>query len=135
MKLDILKPRAHNFTPSHLSLLGPSILSELIQNADDARASTVKVLYNTRSYGTSSLLGKKMAKWQGPCLCVYNDAAFSSRDFQNLVKIGQVLYVPFLNTSLGKCSDVSTKMLSGIRRSLQNALFTYCTFNLFIFKN
>lgn len=73
--------------------LGPSILSELIQNADDARASTVKVLYNTRSYGTSSLLGKKMAKWQGPSLCVYNDAAFSARDFQNLVKIGQVLPV------------------------------------------
>lgn len=69
---------------------GPSILSELIQNADDARASTVKVLYNTRSYGTASLLGKPMAKWQGPALCVYNDAAFSPRDFQNLVKIGQV---------------------------------------------
>jgi hypothetical protein len=65
-------------------------LSELIQNADDARASTVKVLYNTRSYGTASLLGKKMAKWQGPALCVYNDATFSARDFQNLVKIGQV---------------------------------------------
>ena len=68
---------------------GPSILSELIQNADDARATTVKVLYNTREYGTKSLLGPKMAAWQGPALCVYNDATFSARDFQNLVKIGQ----------------------------------------------
>ena len=68
---------------------GPSILSELIQNADDARAQTVKVLYNTRSYGTKSLLGPKMAAWQGPSLLVYNDAQFSERDFSNLVRIGQ----------------------------------------------
>ena len=49
----------------------------------------MKVLYNTREYGTKSLLGPKMAAWQGPALCVYNDATFSARDFQNLVKIGQ----------------------------------------------
>mmetsp|Transcript_28461 Transcript_28461/g.36816 ORF Transcript_28461/g.36816 Transcript_28461/m.36816 type:complete len:178 (-) Transcript_28461:246-779(-) len=30
-----------------------------------------------------------MADWQGPALCVYNNATFSSRDFNNLVKIGQ----------------------------------------------
>jgi len=79
---------------------GPSILSELIQNADDARASSVKVLYNTRSYGTKSLLGPKMASWQGPALYVYNDATFSARDFNNLVKIGQASKLDRLVTTV-----------------------------------
>jgi len=68
---------------------GPGILSELIQNADDAGARTVKVLFNAKEYGTKSLLGAKMADWQGPSLYVYNDATFSQRDFENLAKIGQ----------------------------------------------
>ena len=68
---------------------GPSILSELIQNADDAGASTVRVMYSERRYGTSSLLGQKMADWQGPALYFYNDAIFSPQDFQNIARIGQ----------------------------------------------
>ncbi len=68
---------------------GPSILSELIQNADDSGASTVKVLVSNRHNATSSLLGPKMQAWQGPAIYVYNDSTFSDRDFQNLSKIGQ----------------------------------------------
>lgn len=67
-----------------------SILSELVQNADDAGARTVRVMLNTRQYGDGSLLGPKMAGWQGPSLYVYNDATFTDRDFQNVAKIGQV---------------------------------------------
>lgn len=68
---------------------GPSILSELIQNADDAGASTLRVLYSSRRYGTTALLGSKMAPWQGPALYLYNDAQFSQQDFQNIARIGQ----------------------------------------------
>ncbi|KAG5176706.1 hypothetical protein JKP88DRAFT_265343 [Tribonema minus] len=70
---------------------GPSILSELIQNADDAGARTVKIMYSTKQYGTSSLLGPKMDCWQGGAgaLYFYNDAAFSDRDFHSLARIGQ----------------------------------------------
>lgn len=68
---------------------GPSILSELIQNADDAGASTVRVLYSSRHYGTTALLGSKMAPWQGPALYFYNDAQFSAADFSNIARIGQ----------------------------------------------
>ncbi|CAH0517172.1 unnamed protein product [Peronospora belbahrii] len=68
---------------------GPNIFSELIQNADDAGATRVCVLYNSCSYGTSSLLSPAMAKWQGPSLFCYNDAEFSDRDFINLARIGQ----------------------------------------------
>ena len=68
---------------------GPSILSELIQNADDSGATSVKVLVSRKSRPTSSLLGPKMQAWQGPCIYVYNDSTFSDRDFQNLSRIGQ----------------------------------------------
>lgn len=50
---------------------GPNIINELIQNADDAGASRVSLMYNTSTYGVSSLLSPNMAKWQGPALyCV-----------------------------------------------------------------
>lgn len=67
-----------------------SILSELVQNADDAGARTVRVMLNTREYGDGSLLSPAMSTWQGPSLYVYNDAVFTDRDFENLAKIGQV---------------------------------------------
>lgn len=67
-----------------------SILSELVQNADDAGAKTVRIMLNSRQYGDGSLLGPAMSSWQGPSLYVYNDAVFTGRDFQNLAKIGQV---------------------------------------------
>lgn len=65
-------------------------MSELVQNADDAGARTVRVMLNTREYGDGSLLSPAMSNWQGPSLYVYNDAVFTERDFQNLAKIGQV---------------------------------------------
>ncbi|KAE9129938.1 hypothetical protein PF007_g4711 [Phytophthora fragariae] len=68
---------------------GPNIISELIQNADDAGATRVRILYSSCSYGTSSLLTPAMAKWQGPSLYCYNDAEFSDGDFINLARVGQ----------------------------------------------
>ena len=68
---------------------GPSIISELVQNADDAGARVVKVLFSARQHGTASLLGPKMAGWQGPSLYCYNDATFRPQDFKNLARIGQ----------------------------------------------
>ena len=68
---------------------GPGILNELIQNADDAGATTVKIVYSSHRYGSKSLLGPRLAEWQGPALYVYNDAAFGESDFVNLSRIGQ----------------------------------------------
>ena len=68
---------------------GPQQLSELVQNADDAKASIVRLIINKKSYGTKSLLGQKLSSWQGPSLMVYNDSTFSQSDFQNLARIGQ----------------------------------------------
>jgi len=68
---------------------GAQQLSELIQNADDAKASVVRFVVSTKQHGTSSLLGQNMSEWQGGALYCYNDATFTPRDFQNLSKIGQ----------------------------------------------
>ncbi|KAL7692695.1 putative Zinc finger, RING-type, UBA-like superfamily, Zinc finger, RING/FYVE/PHD-type [Plasmopara halstedii] len=68
---------------------GPNIINELIQNADDAGATCVSILYNNCTYGTSSLLSPSMAKWQGPALYCYNDSEFTDKDFINLASIGQ----------------------------------------------
>jgi hypothetical protein len=78
---------------------GPGILSELIQNADDARATEVSIFFNSKTYGTNSLLGPQMSKWQGPALYVHNNAVFSQSDFQNLVKIGQASKLEKLSTT------------------------------------
>jgi len=68
---------------------GPGIMYEMIQNADDAGASKVGVLFDTSQHGTTSLMSSKMADWQGPALYVYNNEVFKEKDFVNLAKIGQ----------------------------------------------
>jgi sacsin len=68
---------------------GSQQLNELIQNADDAKATVVKFVVSTKTYGTSSLLGQKMSEWQGGALYCYNDAVFTESAFRSLSEIGQ----------------------------------------------
>lgn len=68
---------------------GPSIIYEFIQNADDARATKIIVLFNEKEYGTDSLLSTELNNMQGPALYIYNDAVFNEKDFINLSRIGQ----------------------------------------------
>jgi sacsin len=56
---------------------GNPILSELIQNADDAGASEVRIMIDENTYDSVSLLNPSMAPLQGPALLVYNNARFS----------------------------------------------------------
>lgn len=71
---------------------GGQILKELLQNAgtigapilsiytvDDARAKSVKFLYNHNSYGSESLFSGTMNKFQGPALYAYNSAIFEEK--------------------------------------------------------
>uniref|UniRef100_A0A7S3QAL4 Uncharacterized protein n=1 Tax=Chaetoceros debilis TaxID=122233 RepID=A0A7S3QAL4_9STRA len=78
---------------------GPQQLSELIQNADDAKATVVRFVVSMKQHGTSSLLGQKMSEWQGGALYCYNDSTFTSRDFDNLAKIGQASKLEKLSTT------------------------------------
>ena len=71
---------------------GPGVISELVQNADDAGATEVRLLLDARGedeLGARSLLSPKMRTWQGPALVCWNDATFSESDFRNIARIGQ----------------------------------------------
>ena len=62
---------------------------ELIQNADDAGATEVKLLYDDKTYGTQSLITSKLDKFQGPALYCFNNAVFEKEDWdgiQNLMR-------------------------------------------------
>ena len=63
------------------------VFKEMVQNADDAKANTVKVLIDYHSYPSATLVEPIMKHWQGPALYFYNDAQFTKKDFQNIMKI------------------------------------------------
>ena len=60
---------------------------EIIQNADDAKATTVKFFIDERSHGQRHLLHPSLASFQGPSLLVYNDALFTREDWTNIQKL------------------------------------------------
>ena len=65
------------------------VFKELLQNADDAKAQTVKFLFDyTSSYNCTSLINPEMEMFQGPSLYVYNDKKFSEDDFKSILEIG-----------------------------------------------
>ena len=66
---------------------GIGIFKELIQNAEDAGATTVKFLIDWRRGRTGSLLSPGMAECQGPALWAHNNAKFSDEDFENINKL------------------------------------------------
>nr|XP_043609454.1 sacsin [Erigeron canadensis] len=68
---------------------GPGTLFELVQNAEDAKASEVAFLLDNTHYGTSSVLSPEMADWQGPALYCFNNSVFSPQDLYAISRIGQ----------------------------------------------
>ena len=62
---------------------GLAIFKELIQNADDANAIQVKLLYDERQNENmrSQLIDPGMADLQGSALWAFNDAKFSKGGF------------------------------------------------------
>ena len=66
---------------------GLTIIKELIQNADDAEATEVNILYDARDHTRSRLLFKGMADSHGPALIVHNNATFTKEDFENITKL------------------------------------------------
>lgn len=64
------------------------MLKELIQNADDAGATRVRLCLDRRAHRTDSLLSDSLAQWQGPSLLAYNDAVFTEEDFVSISRIG-----------------------------------------------
>ncbi|KAL6760935.1 hypothetical protein V8C86DRAFT_987674 [Haematococcus lacustris] len=67
---------------------GTPILKELVQNADDARATRIAFCLDHRQHPTAGLLAASMAPFQGVALLVFNNAVFSERDFDSISKVG-----------------------------------------------
>ena len=69
---------------------GMAIPKEIIQNADDAGASEVRFLYDERANEDSMkyLIDEGMRSCQGPALWAYNDAVFTDRDFDSIIRLG-----------------------------------------------
>eukprot|EP00736_Rhodelphis_marinus_P006485 Rmarinus@m.28251 len=65
-----------------------SLLKEMVQNADDAKASTIKICLDYRSHPQTDLAFAKLSGFQGPCLLVYNDAIFTEEDFASIQNVG-----------------------------------------------
>ena len=63
------------------------VFKELIQNADDAGATEIKILIDWRQHGKEYLLQKELKRWQGPAVIAYNNAVFSDQDFENILEL------------------------------------------------
>ncbi|XP_030840846.1 sacsin-like [Strongylocentrotus purpuratus] len=60
------------------------IIKELVQNAEDAGADTVKFLYDVRHHGTETLYRDSLAPYQGPALYSFNNAKFKKADWDGI---------------------------------------------------
>ena len=54
-----------------------TLLKELLQNADDAKATKMYVIVDKRTHGKGSILSKEWADLQGPAMLVWNNSIFS----------------------------------------------------------
>lgn len=67
---------------------GTQIFRELLQNADDARATEFSLMFDEREFERTGLMSKEMSKLQGFSLICYNDAVFEEKDFASIRTLG-----------------------------------------------
>ena len=68
------------------------LLKEMVQNADDAGASTFKVMLDRRKHPDRKLLLEgRLASFQGPAICTYNDERFTEKDLASIQSVGNSL--------------------------------------------
>ena len=63
------------------------VFNELIQNSDDAGASCVKVLFDYTSHPATTVLQENMKEIHGPAMYLFNNAKFTERDFESILKL------------------------------------------------
>ena len=65
-----------------------TVLKELLQNADDAKATKMYVILDKRTHGQESVLSEDWQQLQGPALLVWNDSTFSEKDLEGIQQLG-----------------------------------------------
>ena len=67
---------------------GITLLKELLQNADDAKATKMYVILDKRMHDTKMLPSSEWQDLQGPALLVWNDSTFTDDDLKGIQKLG-----------------------------------------------
>ena len=65
------------------------ILKELIQNADDAGATEIHFVNDSRHHSEEAIFGPSWKPLQGPALCVYNNRPFTEEDLKGIQRLGE----------------------------------------------
>ena len=65
------------------------ILKEMIQNADDAKATKIHFILDPRYHPCEKIFDKSWKPLQGPALCVYNNGTFTEGDLEGIQKFGK----------------------------------------------
>lgn len=63
-------------------------LRELLQNADDAGASEIEYVLDTKTYHNTPLLDEGLKEYHGPALLARNNCVFTDDDFSSLSSVG-----------------------------------------------
>ncbi|XP_069058346.1 sacsin isoform X1 [Pleurodeles waltl] len=65
------------------------MLKELLQNADDAKATEICFVFDPRYHPVDRIFDEKWAPLQGPALCVYNNQPFTEDDIRGIQNLGR----------------------------------------------
>ena len=65
-----------------------TLLKELLQNADDAKAKKLYFILDKRTHHKESVLSEEWQQLQGPALLVWNDSIFTEADLKGIQKLG-----------------------------------------------
>ncbi|XP_062329723.1 sacsin isoform X1 [Osmerus eperlanus] len=65
------------------------MLKELLQNADDAKATEIYFVFDPRTHPTDRIFDDKWFPMQGPSLCVYNNQPFTEDDVKGIQNLGR----------------------------------------------
>ena len=63
-------------------------LRELLQNADDARATEIEFVLDTKSYKNGPLLSEALWEFHGPAILIRNNSVFTDEDFESISSVG-----------------------------------------------
>ena len=65
-----------------------TVLKELLQNADDAKAKKMYVILDKRTHGKKSVISEKWEELQGPAMLVWNDSVFTEKNLEGIQELG-----------------------------------------------
>ena len=65
-----------------------AILKELIQNADDAKATKIHFIWDPRTHSSENLFSESWKHLQGPALCVHSNSPFTQEDVEAIQNFG-----------------------------------------------